>query len=534
MFLQTKYATKRRKVVFGNPSLETYQGCVVTFDHDQELSQLSDDHKTVAICGVSPEQVPEGILYFVRNYRSSIRHLRIVIHETEDIHDPIVNDTHKSCELETQPSPTNALSSSFAKAAKSILEDYTNDHDDEPSKPSYLVLISLQDIDTSMKFIKHFHKKAMSSFDTTTVSVFLVASLEGIGDDPINMSRYPHSNVGAPSNRARSISIQGDDNCPVCLESMTTCSDDPSLFTTVCNHTFHLECLLRCEDSPCPVCRFDHSTLCNCHTSCHVCGSTDNVFVCLICGVASCSATSSLPSTTNKEWNKANPTAVESTSTCGRSNESFFSRSHAESHYEQTLHAYALDTNTQHVWDFCGQGFVHRLIQNEQDGKLVEISEPGSVSKERSIVPGMTDLEEEEVVHRKLECLASQYHNLLKTQLDQQRQYFMQEIQNIKRMHEERKTKEKQSSQALISALKSDFNQLKQRKNNLQRKYNKVMDDIAFLRNMNESIEADREPIQNEILKLQQAHKKSQEQALKQLRFLEEKVKSLMFQLEGG
>eukprot|EP00525_Craspedostauros_australis_P004953 CAMPEP_0198128672 /NCGR_PEP_ID=MMETSP1442-20131203/49896_1 /TAXON_ID= /ORGANISM="Craspedostauros australis, Strain CCMP3328" /LENGTH=83 /DNA_ID=CAMNT_0043788879 /DNA_START=1 /DNA_END=249 /DNA_ORIENTATION=- len=38
--------------------------------------------------------------------------------------------------------------------------------------------------------------------------------------------------------------------------------------------------------------------------------------------------------------------------------------SHARQHYDNTLHAYALDTETQHVWDFAGQGYVHRLLQN--------------------------------------------------------------------------------------------------------------------------------------------------------------------------
>lgn len=528
-----KYATKRRKVIFGNPNLETYQGCVVTFDHDQELSQISDDHKTVAICGVYPEQVPEGILHFVRTYRSSIRHLRVVIHEREN-HDTTFENPDESLELlESPSSSSNALSSSFAQAAKNILEDYSNDHDDDPSKPSYLVLISLQDAETAMKFIQHLHRKSISSFDNNIVSVFLVAALEGIGDDCINLSKYLPSNVDTTSNRLRSISIPGDDNCPVCLESMMASSDFLSLWTTVCNHTFHLECLLRCEDTPCPVCRFDHSTLSNCRTSCHVCGLTEHVFVCLICGVASCSVSSSISSTPSKVWSKPITSNVTSSTRCS-TGESTLTRSHAESHYDQTLHAYALDTNTQHVWDFCGQGFVHRLIQNEQDGKLVEVSEPGNMSKERSVIPSLTDLEEEEVVHRKLEGMASQYHNLLKTQLDQQRQYFMQEIQNIKRMHEERKSKEKPSSQALISALKSDLNQLQQRKNRLQRKYNKVMDDIIFLKNMNESIEANREPIQTEILKLQQSHKKTQEEALHRLRCLEEEVRGLMFQLEGG
>lgn len=42
---------------------------------------------------------------------------------------------------------------------------------------------------------------------------------------------------------------------------------------------------------------------------------------------------------------------------------------------------------TQQVWDFAGDGFVHRLIHNKADGKLVEISDPEQTSEERPQVP---------------------------------------------------------------------------------------------------------------------------------------------------
>ena len=51
-------------------------------------------------------------------------------------------------------------------------------------------------------------------------------------------------------------------------------------------------------------------------------------------------------------------------------------RGHAFQHYEQTLHAYALDTENQHVFDFAGGGYVHRLLQNIEDGKIVEGTDP--------------------------------------------------------------------------------------------------------------------------------------------------------------
>ena len=42
---------------------------------------------------------------------------------------------------------------------------------------------------------------------------------------------------------------------------------------------------------------------------------------------------------------------------------------------------------TQQVWDFAGDGFVHRLIHNKADGKLVEVSDLGQTSEERPQMP---------------------------------------------------------------------------------------------------------------------------------------------------
>lgn len=520
----------RRNVIFGNPTLETYHGSVVTFSSIDDLEILDEEsqeycHRTVAICDVPPEQIPDGILHFVRNYRSAIRHLRIVIDEKDRREK--CNEEENGPESFSTPKRIFSQPSSFAQEAMSILEEVSNSGE-EGSRLFYVVLLSLRSADIARRLIHHLHGKPFSSFEAEVASIFLVESLEGIGYDSINLSACTYSSHidGSTTNRLIAISTPMDDNCPVCLDTMMTSKDDPPLFTTVCNHTFHMDCLLRCEDVSCPVCRFDPSAISNSHTRCDLCGSTEGIFVCLICGAASCSSSNTLQNMTGH---------VSDIKTCIGCNKGYQSiLSHAESHYNQTLHAYALETDTQRVWDFCGQGFVYRLIQNEEDGKLVEVSSPFHTSKERSAIPGLTDLEEEEVMHRKLECLASQYHTLLKNQLSQQRHYFSQEIERIKREHDERQVREKKAFPDLITTMKSDLNQLQQRKNTLQRKYNKVIDNITFLKSMNESIEANREPMQNEIRKLQQESKESKEKASQKLRSLEEDVRHLMYKLEGG
>ena len=35
-----------------------------------------------------------------------------------------------------------------------------------------------------------------------------------------------------------------------------------------------------------------------------------------------------------------------------------------------------MDVESQRVWDYGADGYVHRLMQNQEDGKLVEIPSP--------------------------------------------------------------------------------------------------------------------------------------------------------------
>jgi hypothetical protein len=50
-------------------------------------------------------------------------------------------------------------------------------------------------------------------------------------------------------------------------------------------------------------------------------------------------------------------------------------KGHAYSHFEESKHIYAMEIETKKVWDFCKENYVNRLIQNEIDGKLVEIGD---------------------------------------------------------------------------------------------------------------------------------------------------------------
>lgn len=161
--------------------------------------------------------------------------------------------------------------------------------------------------------------------------------------------------------------------CPVCLERMDESVD--GVLTILCNHTFHSACLAKWGDTSCPVCRYVQTPELVADNRCLECHSADSLWICLICGHVG----------------------------CGR-----YVQGHAFQHYLSTQHCYSMQLGNNRVWDYVGDNFVHRLLQNKGDGKLVEGSAP---SKE----PQAED---------KIDAVQLEFTYLLTSQLDSQRLYF--------------------------------------------------------------------------------------------------------------
>jgi hypothetical protein len=53
---------------------------------------------------------------------------------------------------------------------------------------------------------------------------------------------------------------------------------------------------------------------------------------------------------------------------CGR-----YDGAHAVEHFRETNHTFAMELESQRVWDYSGDGYVHRLVQDRTDGKVVEV-----------------------------------------------------------------------------------------------------------------------------------------------------------------
>ncbi|OCF61489.1 BRCA1-associated protein [Kwoniella mangroviensis CBS 10435] len=153
-------------------------------------------------------------------------------------------------------------------------------------------------------------------------------------------------------------------SCPVCLERLD--STVTGLVTLPCAHTFDCDCLRKWGDSKCPVCRLSHLLLSSNHqnqnqtassssgreitrlTKCSMCDSTENNWICVVCGTVG----------------------------CGRYEPS---KGHARRHWEESGHVLAMELETQRVWDYKGDNYVHRLIQSRSDGKLVELPSASSL-----------------------------------------------------------------------------------------------------------------------------------------------------------
>ena len=86
-----------------------------------------------------------------------------------------------------------------------------------------------------------------------------------------------------------------------------------------------------------------------------------------------------------------------------------------------------MDIDTQRVWDYVGDGYVHRLIQSEADGKLVEL--PSALAHLDLTADALDDVDGADYVPReKLDKIGMEYTYLLTSQLESQRLYFDEKI----------------------------------------------------------------------------------------------------------
>ncbi|RPA72378.1 zf-UBP-domain-containing protein [Ascobolus immersus RN42] len=287
----------------------------------------------------------------------------------------------------------------------------------------YMVLMKFREKDEARWFVDNFNGSVFNSMEPENCHCVFVKSIRFTSSQPGPSETYlatsPTASTGISSTALSTKpappptpALTELPTCPVCLERM----DDTitGLLTILCQHVFHCACLSKWKDSSCPVCRYTQHTIRRRRTSlalhsasasatgsddededseeeddeelfCYSCAADSNLWICLICGNIG----------------------------CGR-----YDSAHAYAHFQSTQHSYAMDLDTQRVWDYLGDGYVHRLLQNKSDGKLVEL--PSSSRP----YGGGEEYEQDSVPVEKVEKMTMEYTHLLSSQLDSQRAYY--------------------------------------------------------------------------------------------------------------
>lgn len=267
-------------------------------------------------------------------------------------------------------------------------------------------------------------------------------------------------------------------------------------------------------DTSCPVCR--HCMQATSKSSCPNCGASEDLWICLICGHIG----------------------------CGR-----YKSKHAIDHWKETQHCYALELESQRVWDYVGDGYVHRLVQSKTDGKLVEVSAPGECSRNNDArLPSNSEYKvdydrDEAIVASKIDAVAFEYNHLLTAQLESQRLYF-EGVLFQNRLEAEAKMKSLsdrvgEMTEALESTNAELTEMQKQKKSShrkiseLTAKLKKAEEEKTFLRELNDSLVSDQVKWRARTNELESRLEKTTAEKDARIQELEEQSRDLIFNIEA-
>ncbi len=290
-------------------------------------------------------------------------------------------------------------------------------------------------------------------------------------------------------------------SCPVCLERL-----DPSvtgIVTIVCDHTFHCECLRRWADSSCPVCRHVSDDTQG-RTSCEVCGTLESLWICLVCGHVGCGRYTG----------------------CGS----------GVHHNEATGHNFAMELATQRVWDYSGDNYVHRLIQNKVDGKLVELPDPhggGSSAADGALAASDAARElKQRGQEEQYEAVVHEYSLLLTGQLEVQRRHYDERLLELDRQHKRHLFELEQDISQREDALRREH-ELVQRESRASVKRiqsaEKAVTERDFNKSLNEQLMRNQEALRQ---RLSESERREAE-LLAKTKDMEEQLRDLTFHFES-
>ncbi|KTB21751.1 RING finger protein ETP1 [Nakaseomyces glabratus] len=375
---------------------------------------------------------------------------------------------------------------------------------------NFMVLMKFRESTAAKNFKDEFNGKRFSKMDPETCHVAYIKEIIFAkklfpGDEKKELPYLlndPFTTVRENTNADHDVELP---TCPVCLERMD--SETTGLITIPCQHTFHCQCLDKWKNSKCPVCRLSSFRLSRDtlrkhgnKEKCSECGSSENLWICLICGHVG----------------------------CGR-----YNSRHAIKHFEETSHCFAMDSKTDRVWDYAGDNYVHRLVENEVDGKLVE--SVGRVDDRKagigsSFQPSTSNnYKDDDDKDLRVNFMRNrEYHleyvEVLISQLESQSEYYEMKMQDTYKMTDEienlnQKLKDMQKENKNLKEVVDRNDQIKK---DLE---SKIIEDKLIIKGLQENL-----AFRDEKIETIEQRLKDQEEQNKEL---QDQLKDIMFYLES-
>ncbi|KAK6056796.1 Zn-finger in ubiquitin-hydrolase [Cooperia oncophora] len=181
-------------------------------------------------------------------------------------------------------------------------------------------------------------------------------------------------------------------------------------------------------------------------------------------------------------------------------------------HFELTSHTFCLQVGGQRVWDYAGDNYVHRLIQSDVEGKVVEYQR------------GDREAESDEK-KEKLDGIKLEYTCLLTSQLESQRMYFEARLADMERaMNNMEKMAQAQSTNE-CKELRKEVQEATATKQANEKKHSQTVNKLAKVtaelkaeQEMNEMLRADQQLWKSKVVELENKCVTSEQQFSKSSR----------------
>ncbi|KAK9968787.1 hypothetical protein ABG768_003094 [Culter alburnus] len=469
--------------VMSDMVIETFQPSAGAEEGKEDLKSTGDtsedakDQTDVSATPDSPsKQLPDQISFFSGNPSVEIVHGIMHLYKTNKM-TSLTEDVRRSAMLCVLTVPTTMTSHDLMKFVapyNDVMEHMKIIRDSTPNQ--YMVLVKFRSQADADSFYTTSNGRQFNSIEDAVCQLVyveraeVIKSEEGASLPVMDLTELP--------------------KCTVCLERMDESVN--GVLTTLCNHSFHSQCLQRWEDATCPVCRYCQTPEPVEENKCFECGVQENLWICLICGHIG----------------------------CGR----YVSR-HAYKHFEETQHTYAMQLTNHRVWDYAGDNYVHRLVASKTDGKMVQYECEGDTCQDE-----------------KIDALQLEYSYLLTSQLDSQRIYWENKIVHLEKDTAEEINNMKAKFKETIDkcdSLERKLNELIKEKQSIEKKCSQLNNKVVKLsqelreeQEMNRCLRANQTQLQTQ---LQEEERRANETAANkegQIAELQEQLRDVMFYLE--